>query len=77
MTMVRERVGLRVPPHLTPHPGYAEVRRILHPRWYVAGRIGYLRANVFPGRKVYEGVAGFRPNTSNCSRSDIRFSKAR
>jgi hypothetical protein len=52
----------RVIPNKTQNTGYAEVRRVLHPRWYIAGRAGYLRTNIFPGRDVYEGVVGFRPN---------------
>jgi hypothetical protein len=44
------------------HTGYAEVRRVLHPRWYAAARAGYLRANAFPGTEAYEMVAGYRPN---------------
>jgi hypothetical protein len=42
--------------------GYIEVRRVLHPRWYVASRIGYLRANAYPGDDSYEFVAAYRPN---------------
>jgi hypothetical protein len=48
-------------PTFLQHTGYAEARRILHPRWYVAARAGYLRANAFPGREVYELALGYRP----------------
>ena len=44
------------------HTGYVEARRVLHPRWYVAVRAGYLRASAFPGREIYDVVAGYRPN---------------
>jgi hypothetical protein len=52
----------RAVPTMNQHVGYAEVRRVLHPRWYVAGRAGYLRSSSFAGREAYEFVAGFRPN---------------
>ena len=42
--------------------GYAEVRRVLTPRWYLAGRAGYIRPAAFPGHQVYEVAAGYRPN---------------
>jgi hypothetical protein len=42
--------------------GYVEARRVLHPRWYIASRVGYLRANAFSGRQAYDAVVGFRPN---------------
>jgi hypothetical protein len=41
---------------------YGELRRVLHPRWYVASRVSYLRANVIPIFRVYENAVGFRPN---------------
>jgi len=44
------------------HTGYAEVRRVLHPRWYVAARLGYLHPERFAGHQVYDAVIGFRPN---------------
>jgi hypothetical protein len=49
-------------PTVREHTGYAEARRVLHPRWYVATRLGYLRGNVFAGREAYEIVGAFRPN---------------
>ena len=44
------------------HTGYAEARRVLHPRWYVAARASYIRASAFPGYESYELGAGYRPN---------------
>ncbi|MBI4910711.1 MAG: hypothetical protein HY820_44265 [Acidobacteria bacterium] len=58
----RFRMDYRVIPTFRQRAGYGEVRRVLHPRWYVAARAGYLRASAFPGRDVYEFVAGYRPN---------------
>ncbi len=49
-------------PTYSRHTGYVESRLVLHPRWYVASRIGYVRASAGPGRQVYEMAAGFRPN---------------
>jgi hypothetical protein len=42
--------------------GYAELKRVLNPRWYVAGRVGYTSANASGKVQSYEGAAGFRPN---------------
>ena len=42
--------------------GYAEVRRVLHPRWYAAARAGFTRPGPYPGSESYEIAAGFRPN---------------
>ena len=49
-------------PNFVQKTGYAEVRRVLHPRWYVAGRFDYERASAYPGREVVDMVIGFRPN---------------
>jgi hypothetical protein len=49
-------------PNVVQQMGYGEVRRVLHPRWYVAARPGYRRANAFPGENIVEAVAGYRPN---------------
>jgi hypothetical protein len=49
-------------PTFTENVGYAEVRRILSPRWYAATRVGYVRYGRFPGFQTYELAAGFRPN---------------
>lgn len=43
------------------HTGYAEVQRALHPRWYVAARIGYLSADHIGNAQSIETVAGYRP----------------
>jgi hypothetical protein len=40
---------------------YGEVRRTLHPRWYAATRIGYLRPDGHPGEQSYEFALGYRP----------------
>ncbi|MEO8049435.1 MAG: hypothetical protein ABI833_03380 [Acidobacteriota bacterium] len=57
------QMDYRAIPTFTQHMGYVEVRRVLNPRWYAASRIGYLRANAFPGSQTYEFGAGFRPGT--------------
>ena len=59
----RFSMDYRAIPVFTQHMGYAELRRVLNPRWYAAVRVGYLRANAFPGSETYEIAAGFRPNT--------------
>jgi hypothetical protein len=35
---------------------------VLHPRWYVAERVGYLQPEGYEGRQSYETVMGYRPN---------------
>jgi hypothetical protein len=42
------------------HLGYAELRRVLRPRWYLAGRASYRRASAGPALEIYEAVVGFR-----------------
>lgn len=42
--------------------GYVEIRQVLHPRWYVASRMGYIRASAGVAGQAYEIVAGYRPN---------------
>jgi len=44
--------------------GYAEVRRVLNPRWYAAVRAGYSHPLVYPGSESYEVAAGFRPTAN-------------
>ena len=56
-------LAYNVIPTLREEAGYTEARRVLHPRWYVAGRAGYLHTSYGFGGETYEAVAGFRPNT--------------
>ena len=58
----RFQMDYTVIPTVHERTGYAEVRRVLTPRWYIAARLGYIRANAFTGYQEYEFVAGFRPN---------------
>jgi hypothetical protein len=43
--------------------GYVEIRRVLHPRWYVAHRTEYLTSSSTPTLQSYQMVAAFRPGT--------------
>ena len=56
------RLPYRAIPTYTQKAWYAEVRRVLHPRWYVAMRTGYLGASVGGECRAHEFAAGFRPN---------------
>jgi hypothetical protein len=58
----RFQMSYSVIPTFREHTGYAEARRVLHPRWYVAARAGYQRNSAFAGNEAYEGAVGFRPN---------------
>jgi hypothetical protein len=51
----------RAMPTFTQTGGYAEARRVLHPRWYLAGRINSLQASVGADITSYETAVGFRP----------------
>jgi len=67
------RMDYRLIPTFTEHAGYAELRRVLNPRWYAATRISYLRASAFQGFQNYEIAAGFRPNRYQLLKFDYRF----
>ena len=47
-------------PTFIEHTGYGEIKQTIHPRWFVAGRAGYMRTN-FSATQAYEGAVGFRP----------------
>lgn len=52
----------RAIPNFTQKTGYAELRRVLHPRWYAAFRVDYESASAYPRRQVVDVGIGFRPN---------------
>lgn len=54
---------------------YGELRRTLTPRWYVAARLSYLRANVFPMYEVYETAVGFRTNRYQLIKAGYRIER--
>ena len=56
----RFQMDYRLIPTFKQHIGYAEIRRVVHPRWFVAARAGYRAA--FRSSSTYEIGAGFRPN---------------
>jgi hypothetical protein len=49
-------------PSLHEQAGYAEVKRVLHPRWYIAARGGYTSTNLGGNVESLEAAAGFRPD---------------
>lgn len=51
----------RAIPTLHEQAGYAELKKVLNPRWSVAARCGYISEN-YGKTQSYEGTAGFRPN---------------
>jgi hypothetical protein len=55
----------RVIPTFHEEAGYVEVRRVLHPRWFVAQRTGYLANSAGPTAQRFEAVVGFRPDSRN------------
>jgi hypothetical protein len=50
-------------PNFFQQSGYVEIKRTLHPRWYVAARLGYLRASAYQAPNTYEMAVGYRPNS--------------
>jgi hypothetical protein len=57
------QMDYQVRPTFLEQTAYGEVRMVLRPRWYLATRLGFMRANVFPGWQSYEAAVGFRPGT--------------
>jgi hypothetical protein len=50
-------------PRFVEQTGYGEIKQVLHPRWFVAGRVGYMRTN-FASVQAYEGAVGMRPSAN-------------
>jgi len=42
---------------------YGEIKQVIHPRWYIAGRAGYMRTN-YTQTEAYEAAVGFRPSAN-------------
>lgn len=63
----------RAIPTFNQHTGYVESRYVLHPRWYVAARVSYIRASVGAGRQIYEVAGGFRPNRYQLLKAGYQF----
>ena len=55
------RLPYRAIPTFTQRTGYGELRRVLTPRWYASGRVGYLEPSLGPLQKLVEGAIGYRP----------------
>lgn len=49
-------------PTFRQNDAYVEAKRVLHPRWYVAARAGFLHTTYDGGGAEYEAAVGFRPN---------------
>jgi hypothetical protein len=47
-------------PTFTENTGYGEVKLVLHPRWFLATRIGYVSPSAIPGWRCYEAGVGYR-----------------
>jgi hypothetical protein len=57
------KMDYHVMPNFIEQTGYGEARLVLHPRWYLTTRLGYIRPNLFPGWQSYEAAVGYRPGT--------------
>jgi hypothetical protein len=52
----------RAVPTVIQRAGYVETRRVLHPRWFAAARVGYLASSTGSTTKMYSFAVGYRPN---------------
>ncbi len=69
----RLKMTYRAIPNFTTHSGHAELKRVLTPRWYVAGRAGYQRASVVPGIDVDEAALGYRLTAHQLIKAGYQF----
>ena len=59
------RKAYTVIPTLTQSVGWGELKYVVHPRWYLAGRLNYSRSNLIPSREQYEFVVGYRQSRNS------------
>lgn len=57
------RLSYRAIPTYSYRTGYGEVRRVIHPRLYIAARAGYLHPMGRAAQNAIEAAVGFRPNS--------------
>jgi hypothetical protein len=57
----RFQMDYTVIPNFIESTGYGEVRLALHPRWYIATRLGYVRPSVSAAWQWCEAAVGYRP----------------
>jgi hypothetical protein len=57
----RFQMDYTVIPNFIETTGYGEVRLAVHPRCYIATRLGYVRPSVSKGLQWYEVAVGYRP----------------
>jgi hypothetical protein len=62
-------------PTFVEQTGYGEVRVNLHPRWYVATRLTYVRASAFAGTQAYEFAAGYRLGKNELMKVDYEINQ--
>ncbi len=55
--------------------GYAEVKRVLSPRWYIAARGGYTSPSAGGNSRTIEATAGFRPGGNELIKFDYEIEK--
>jgi hypothetical protein len=55
--------------------GYGEARLTLHPRWYVATRLGYVRPSAFVGSQSYEFAVGYRAGSHELVKVDYKINQ--
>ena len=55
--------------------GYAELKRVLGPRWYVATRGSFMLASATSDLYVIDAAAGFRPNRFQIVKMGYQFER--
>lgn len=73
----RFQMNYHVIPAFRENAGYFEAKRVLHPRWYVAARAGYLHGSYQSGGETYEAAAGFQPNAHQLIKIDYSIERER
>ncbi len=63
-------MSYRLLPTFRESAAYFEAKRVLHPRWYLAARTGYLHTSAQSGGETYEAAIGFRPNARQLIKID-------
>ncbi len=68
-------MAYRLIPTFTESTAYAEVKRVIHPQWFVAARAGYLHDMYSSGSESLEAAVGYRPNSHQIVKAGYTISR--
>jgi hypothetical protein len=71
----RFQMDYRVIPNFREQFAYGELRRVLAPRWFLAGRMTQMTDSAAPGYRVYEAGIGFRASASELVKLEYETNK--